>query len=123
MTVLTPQLTLFASAARTATPTAAEFYSNGARGLHLVIDATAIVATPSVVPTLDGKDELSGKWYNLLTGAAITGVSTAVLKIFPGITVAANLAVSDTIPNRLRLVMTHGDADSITYSAAVHLLG
>ena len=84
---------------------------------------TALAATPSVVPTIDAKDDLSGKWYNLLTGVAITATGTTVLKVGRGLAAVANAAAADGLPGTLRLVMTHGDADSITYSAAAHLLG
>lgn len=123
MTVHSPQASLYASVARTATPTAAEFNADGHHGLHLVIDVTAASATPSVVPTIDFYDDLSGKWANLLTGAAITATGTTVLKIYPGIAAVANASASDCIHGRMRLVCTHADADSVTYSAAVHLIG
>lgn len=115
--------TVYASAARTATPTAFESSTEGARGLHLVIDVTSVTASPSVVPTIDGHDPLSGKWYNLLTGVAITATGTTVLKIYPGIATLANAAASDVVPDVFRVVMTHGDADSITYTVAAHLVG
>lgn len=124
MTVSTNQLTLYASAARTATPTAAEFNAQGAHGLHLVIDVTAVPGSaPSVVPTIDFHDDLSGKWITLLTGAAITGVGTTTLKIYPGVTVSANVAVSDVAHGHMRVVMTHGNANSVSYSASAHLVG
>lgn len=116
------EVTVYASAARTATPTAVVLNCQRARGLVVVIDATAVTATPSVVCTLDGFDVLSGKYFNILTAAAVTAVSTKVLKIAPGITVAANLAVADVVPESVRVLMTHGDADSITYTVSAHLL-
>lgn len=114
--------TVYASAARTATPTAASFSCRAASGLLVVIDATAITATPSVVPTIDGYDSVSGKWFNLLTGAAITAVVTRTLRVAPGLVAVANLTVNDVVPDLVRVVMTHGDADSITYSVSAHLL-
>lgn len=116
------QKTLLASAARTTTTTA-EFSRGRAKFLIVVVDATASAATPSVVPTIDGYDSLADKWFNLLTGAAITGtVAARALQIGPGLTAAANLAVSAALPSRLRVVMTAGDADSLTYSISAHLL-
>jgi hypothetical protein len=92
------------------------------RYLHVVTDVTASAATPSVVMTIDALDTVSGKYYNLLTSAAFTGgTETRVLKIGPGLTAAANLAANDVIPSTLRITMTHGDADSITYSVGAHL--
>lgn len=123
MTVsLRQPLTLYTSAARTATPTAAEFDAQSAIGLHLVIDVTASSGTPSVVPTIAFQDTLSGKWITLLTGSAITGTGTTTLKILPGVTVSANVAVSDAIHGHMRLVMTHGEGSSITYSAGAHFI-
>ncbi len=117
--------TAYASAARTATPSGAAVVSmetDGRRGMHVIIDVTAVTATPSVVPTIDALDPISGKWYTLLTGAAITATGTTVLKIYPGIAAQANAAASDVVPGTFRVVMTHGDADSITYSVAVRLV-
>lgn len=114
--------TAFTSSARTATPTNAELTTEGARGLHLVIDVTAVTSTPSVVPTVDAYSPLANKWYNLLTGVAITATGTTVLKIYPGIATAANAAASDVVPDTFRVVMTHGNANSITYSVEAHLV-
>lgn len=124
MTLMRQQpLTVYASAARTATPTANELAAGSARGLHLVIDVTAVTSTPSVVPTIDGFDGLSGKWYNLLTGSAITATGTTRLTIYPGAATIANAAASDMLPPRFRVVMTHGNANSITYTVAAILMG
>lgn len=116
------EVRVYESAARTATPTAAGIDAAYARGVHVVVDVTAVSATPLVVPTIDGYDTLSGKWFNLLTGSAITATGTTVLKVYPGIAAVANAAASDVIPNRIRVVMTHADADSATYSVAAHLM-
>lgn len=116
----------YASAARTATPAAFTLDLVRVRALVVVIDVTAIGPAPSVVPTLDAIDQASGKAYNLLTGTALTaatGSTPRVLRIAPGLVVAANLTANDVVPERIRLTMTHGNADSITYSACLHLLG
>jgi hypothetical protein len=113
---------VYESEARTASPTANGIDSAYARGVHVVIDVTAVAATPSVTPSIEGYDTLSGKWYTLLTGSAITATGTTVLKVYPGITAVANAAASDVIPNRIRVSMTHADADSITYTVAAHLM-
>jgi hypothetical protein len=115
-------VTVLASAARTATNNSADFTNYNGRGLHVVIDATAASATPSVVATIQGKDELSGKYYTILASAAITGISTTILKVYPGITAAANLSVSDILPRTWRVSVAHGDADSITYSIGASVI-
>lgn len=116
------QKTLYASAARTATPTAAVVQTSRVKALRLFIDATAVTATPSVVVTVDAVDSVSGKVHNLLTSAAITAVSTTVLNIGPGVTPAANLAANAYLGDSVRVTLTHGDADSITYSVTAHLI-
>jgi hypothetical protein len=114
--------TVLASAARTATNNSADLTNYDGRGLHLVIDVTAASATPSVTFTIQGKDELSGKYYTLLVSAAITGVGTTVLKVYPGLTAAANLVASDILPRTWRVLATHADADSITYSVGASVI-
>lgn len=114
--------TVFASAARTATATSEVFSNSGCRGVHLVIDVTAVTATPSVTFTLQGVSPLGGDTYTLLASSAITGTGTTVLKVFPGATAAANAAANDTLPPLWQVTATHADADSITYSVAANLL-
>jgi len=108
--------TIFASAARTATVNGDDISNDDARGAIVVIDCTAVAATPSVVFTVQGKDPLSGKYYTILTSTAITATGTTVLRIYPGLTAAANVTVSDILPTVWRVIATHGDADSITYT-------
>jgi hypothetical protein len=111
--------TVYASAARTATPTTFEGQKpQWARGLHLIIDATASAATPSVVFTILGYSPLGDDAYTILASAAVTGAATTVLKVYPGLTAAANLVANDMMPARWRVTAVHGDADSLTYSVA-----
>lgn len=109
--------TVIASAAYTATQNSSTQTNYNARGVKLFISATAIAATPSVVFTVTARDPIdTATWVTLLTSAAITGISETVLTIYPGITAAANVSVSDILPRVWRVTATHGDADSITYS-------
>lgn len=116
------QGTVLASAARTASVDSADLTNYNARGVHVIIDATAITATPSITATIQGKDTLSGKYYTILASAAITGVSTTILRVYPGITTAANLAAADVLPRTWRVSVVAGDADSITYSIGYSLI-
>jgi hypothetical protein len=114
--------TILASAARTTDPTIADQTNAGYRGVHLIINVTAITATPSVVPTIKGKDPVSGSYYSLLVGTAITATGMTVLKVAPGITPVANGAAADYLPATWTVTMVHGDSDSITYSVGAVLL-
>lgn len=117
-------VTAYASAARTATPTAVTVPTGRYTKAVIVADVTAVTATPSVVMTVDGKDNTSGKWYNIITSTAMTDSGapyTRTLRVGPGLTASANLTVLDILPDVIRVTMTHGDADSITYSVGVNL--
>jgi hypothetical protein len=115
-------ITLFASAARTATANGSDINNLRFRGAHIVIDVTAASATPSVVFTVQGKDAVSGKYYTILASAAITGTGTTTLRVFPGATAAANTVANDFLPRTWRIIATHADTDSITYSVGASLL-
>jgi len=113
---------VFASAARTATLSSATFNNGNYRGLQLVIDVTAIAATPSVVFSIEAFDSLSGKFYTLLDSVAIVAVGTTILRVYPGLTDSANLIANDLLPFQWRVTATHADADSITYSVGANLM-
>lgn len=110
--------TVLASAARTASPTDVEFDCRGVLYdvLHLIIDVTAVAATPSITVTIQGIDKVSGKDYTILASAAITATGTTVLKVGQGLTAAANTVANDKLPPVWKVDVAHADADSITYS-------
>ena len=115
--------TVFASAARTATVTSDDIVApREARGLRVVIDVTAVTATPSVVFTIRAKDPASGKYVTLLASAAITAVGTTVLVVYPGTTAAANAVANLPLGSIVSVLATHADADSITYSVGIDFL-
>jgi hypothetical protein len=77
------------------------------RFLDVVVDATNVGVGPGTVTmTIDGKDPASGKYYNLLTSAALNAVATTVLRIGPGLTPIANLTVNQALPGIWRVTAT-----------------
>jgi hypothetical protein len=114
--------TVYASTARTATPTAVTVQARRYNYLRVVIDVTAIASTPSVVCTIDGQSPTSGKYYTMLTAAAVTATGTTVLKVGPGMPVTANVSANDVLPDTIRITMTHGNGNSITYTVAAELM-
>lgn len=88
----------------------------------MVIDVTAVSDTPSVVFTIQGKDFASGKYYTLLASAAIIATGTTVMTIYPDATAATNVTVNDILPVDWRVIATHADTDSITYSVGVNTI-
>lgn len=111
----------FASAARTATVTSENLLNANGREIDIVLDATAASATPSIVLTIDYLDRASGKYVNLLTGAAVTGISTNRYRVHPNLTASANSIAQAQLPRTFRIVVTHADADSITYSVGYRI--
>jgi hypothetical protein len=114
--------TVFASQARTATHNSPDLINPGARGLLLVINVTASSATPSVVFTIQGKDPASGTYYTILASTAITGAGQTILRVHPDLTAAANQIAKDILPRTWRVLATHDDTDSITYSTGFSTL-
>lgn len=113
---------VYASAARTATPTVVSIPTGRYQYAHIVTNVTAKTSTPSVVMTVHGLDTVSGAYYLLLTSAAFDGTTeTRLLTIGPGLPVTTNVSANNIIPSTVRITMTHGDSDSITYSVGVHL--
>lgn len=90
-----------------------------AKGAIITVDITAITAG-NVVVTVEGKDEVSGKYYTILTSAALAAVATTVLRIYPGLVAAANVTVNDILPTkfRVRATVTTGPVTA-TISAAL----
>lgn len=106
------------SAARTATPDTVEIleFDSGVSGLALVVDSTAVTATGTLTVKIQGVDPVSGKTWDILTSTAISSVATTVLRVHPSIAAVANSAAADVLPPRVRILVTHGNAVSMTYS-------
>lgn len=113
-------LTIYESGARTADPVTVNQQNHGGRGVVVVIDVTAISATPSVVFTIQGV--VGGVTYTLLASPAVTATGQTVLKVYPGLTASANAVASDVLPHTWNVKAVHGDADSITYSVVASIL-
>ncbi len=118
----TRQEIIFTSTARTATPTAVVVDAHRFEGLLVVIDVTAVSVTPDVVFGLYYTDDLSSKELTLIESVSIATVQTVVLEVGPGLTSAANLVANKFLPSELIFRAVHGDADSITYTVAIHKL-
>jgi hypothetical protein len=116
------EVTVFASAARTASENSADLTNPFARGVVVTIDATASAATPSVVFTIQGLSSLGSDYYTILASVAVTGAGQTVLRVYPGLTAAGNLVASDVLPRIWRVAAVANDADSLTYSVSANLI-
>jgi hypothetical protein len=112
-------VTVFASASRTTTTTSSDFTNYGAAGANVFTRVSNIHGgTPSITVTIQGKDDLSGQYYTIITSAAITTVSSNRLRVAYDLTAGATIA-KDFLPRTWRIVVTHADTQSITYSVAM----
>lgn len=107
--------TAIASAARTATNNSADIINYNGRALIAVLNVT-VAGTGSVTLSIQGKDPVSAAYYTILAGAAVTTVSTNVYVVGLGITETANVDVAFPLPRTFRVLITHNNANSITYS-------
>lgn len=118
-------ITVFASEARTATATSSVHRIQGKnyRGLLLVIDCTAVTATPSVTFAIEAQNGQGDDFASVLTSSAVTTASTTTLIVaHPDAPDRANVAENTQMENKWRVVATHADADSITYSVLAYPL-
>lgn len=115
-------LTLLDSAARTATTYSGEFDWEDAKAI-LTVDVTAVSATPTITPGLESYDPTSGSWFTLFTAAYAQNPTGAVRYTYV-LTDTAFLPAGFTeskqvyLTPRMRLKITHADADSCTYTAS-----
>jgi hypothetical protein len=105
-------VTLLSKTAQTATVNGAEaeIPANAIGGRIYLRVSAASGTTPTLDVKIQSEDPTSGQWIDI-PGAAFaqkTGVSTDELTIYPGVTVAANRAVSTILTHKLRAVATIG---------------
>lgn len=105
----------------TVTQSSVDQRNENMRGLIVVLDVT-VPGTGSVTITIQGKDQISGKYYTILAGSAVTTQSTNVYKVYPGLTAAANSVASDIVPHQWRVLVTHNNANAITYTLGACLV-
>lgn len=114
-------VTLLASAARTTTQTSADLVNyNGLSTLAVTLDVTS-AGTGSITLAINRKDAASGKYVQMLAGAAVTTNSTNVYKIGPTIAAVANSIAQDYMPRTFQIVVTANNANSMTYSVGYTL--
>ncbi len=87
-----------------------------------VITTTQGSAATSLTLSVTGTDPASGASVTLLTGAAVTSISTNSYRIYPGLTAVANATASDVLPKTWKVTVTHGGSVASTYSVGACLL-
>jgi hypothetical protein len=124
-TSINRDVTVLASAARIATVNSADLTNYNGRGVHVILDVTSVTATPTITLVIQGKDPVSGSYYDILRASGATIISATgltVFKVYPGITALAGGAANDVLPRIWRVRVEHADADSITYSVGAEVI-
>lgn len=114
-------VTLLASGARTTTQTSADIVTYNTGAITVILDVTNVAASPSVTISIDGKDPASGKYFNLLAGAAVTTAVTNVYVVDPAVPAVANVSAQKRLPRTIRIVVTANNSNSGTYSVGYTL--
>jgi hypothetical protein len=102
---------------------AGPYYSQGFKGITVVLDVTA-VASASLTVIVEGFDQASGKYFPILTSGAITATGTTSHTIYAGLVNASGAGLSTTANNimaavfRIRVHVTGGTA-SFTVGAVL----
>jgi hypothetical protein len=112
---------LLASAVRAATNNTADQTNLNFRGVHVTVDVTVVPGVDTVTPKIQGKNGLTGVYYDILIGTAMVAVATQTLKVYPGLLAAANAVANDVLPKTWRVVLTHSAASNFTYSVGAQL--
>lgn len=110
---------LLSSAARTATTNSADQTNTARRGVVVVVDVTAVTATPEATPKIQRKNA-DGTYTDIFTAPAAitaTGKYVYVMATDAGTASGAFAGMgAEPLPHTWRLSMSHADTDSITYS-------
>lgn len=109
-------ITIAATAARTLAFTGDDIPTGGASAFILDFDETAHASSPSNTPTIQGKDPVSGVYYTLLAGAAITTEGHTTMAVGRGLPVTSNVSANAPLPAVIRVVVAVANANSMTYS-------
>lgn len=95
------------------------------RGVHVALHYST--GTANLVLRIQGKDEFSDVYYNLVTGVSVSATSTAVYKVFPGISAGAagitGQSVNDVLPRTWRVtVVGSGTSATANYGVGYSLI-
>lgn len=94
------------------------FYSCGQ---FIVYVSTA--TTGNYTPHIQGKNPISGLYYDILVGSAISTTGTTVLKVCPGIGVVANGSAADIIPKTWRVQLIGASTPNMLVSVYAYIGG
>lgn len=114
-------VTLLTSSARTATTVSTADQTNDTWNRVQVIINVSSFTSGTYTPKVQGKDPVSGTYYDLLVGPAIGATGATVLKIGPGFAPIANGVAGDMLPRVWRVTLAGAATPSMTFSVGAFL--
>ncbi len=79
------------------------------RGLMVFINITALTGTgPTLTVTVQGRDRVSGQYFNFLSSTALSAVAFTRLLVYPGVTATANFSDNDVLSPTWRILYAIG---------------
>src|SRR4051794_12106368 len=108
----------FPSAARTASISGTAMQNPYRRGVVLTLNVTVRSGTGGLQLRVQTQDPVSGAWISMNSSpTAVIATGTFVYQFYPGVSGSALAqAYGAVLPYNWRVVVTHGDATSYTYS-------
>lgn len=103
-----------------ATVNSANVTNPGFSGGHFLINVTAYTSG-NYTPHIQGMEPISGTFYDILVGAAISATGLTVLKVYPGLPGTANAISNDILPATFRVQLIGASSPSMTISASYYL--
>jgi hypothetical protein len=112
------------TAAGSGSVTGTQLDTQQAKGCLVFINISAISGTsPTLTVMLKGLDSTSGTAYTVLASAALTATGLTVLRVYPGLTAAANAVANDVTPVASRIDYTiGGTTPSVTATISMQLI-
>lgn len=120
---LQPRVTLLASTVMTGTFTSADITSASStlyKGAHVIVNVTSYSGGTYTLH-VQGKDPVSGAYYDILVGTPIRAAGINVFKVYPGIIAMAGGAAADFIPSVWRVQLVGASNPLMTLSIAANL--
>lgn len=120
----TTPLTLLSSAARTSTTNTSDQTIYSSIYMLFFINISANAGAFTLTPKVQYKDsQISNNYFDVLTGTALNANGLYMLAVGGGVPNVANLSDGRPLARTARLVLTPGDATSVTYSVSAVVNG
>ena len=89
------------------------------KGADIIVNVSAYTLG-TYTPHVQGKDPVSGNYYDILVGSAIGAAGVTTLHVYPGIAATANVAASAILPTTWRVQLV-GATPNMTLSVGANL--